>query len=312
MNGEREIWLHINYFEQGASLEFACKKARELCVSGIEFRRTPFGREDEDVYLDEVSRALERYPLPSVCFGGPGVDLMSLDASEVARNLDNAEAFYREAARRFPLAMVNAFSGVLVHPDKTRPFVEYWHHGSVLASEKQWENAVNGFKRLAETAAEFDFRFAFETHGCYLHDTLDATLELIRRIDSPRVGMLWDQANLMIFPDSPTTDQVIEKANSLIYYVHLKNLLVSPSRFLAVSSLQGGIINIRQQVLHLLRNGYNGPLCVESPRDGDREGFLLEDLSYLRSLLPNVPTFERNVRSSSALCDLSENNPAMP
>lgn len=280
------ILIHINYFEQGQSLDRACRITRELGADGIEFRRKPSGYSRTDLeYLDEVSSALDQNPLEWISFGAPGIDLMTTDEAAKERELEAAEKFFRKAAARFPLRVVNTFTGDLRHPDDSLPTTEYVHHGSAIATDSQWESAANGFRRLAAIAEECDFRFAFETHGVYLHDTLEATLRLVSSIGSPRVGVLWDHANLTLFPNSPGFEDVVRTAGDSLFYVHLKNFLVSPSRFLAVSSLSGGILNIRDQLRQLHASGYRGPLCIESPRAGDREEFLREDLSYLRRLL---------------------------
>lgn len=278
------LLIHINYFEQGQTLERACRLTRELGADGLEFRRKPGDYPGTDLeYLDEVSAALDKHPLEWVSFGAPGANLMGPDPAQHEKEIEAAEAFFRKAATRFPLRIVNTFAGNLADP--AHPFVEYKYHGSAIATEAQWEAASAGFRRLGALAGELGFRFAFETHGVYLHDTVEATLRLVRRIDSPHVGLLWDHANLMLFPEHPTFEEVIREAGDVLFYVHLKNLLVPPSQFLAVTSLSGGILNIREQVGRLLASGYTAPLCIESPRSGDREQFLREDLTYLRELL---------------------------
>ncbi len=286
----RAILLHINYFEQGQSLERACRLTRELGADGIEFRRKPGNYCGSDLeYLDEVSAALEKYPLDWISFGGPGVNLMTADVSQQAAEIEAAEKFYRKAAGRFPLRIVNAFTGDLRNPDETLPGHEYWHHGSAIATEAQWNAAITGFRHLGAVAQELGFRFAFETHGTYLHDTVAATMRLVQGVNSRHVGLLWDHANLMLYPQIPSFEEVIQEVGERLFYVHLKNFLVAPSRFLAVSSLSGGILNIREQLAQLRRAGYTGPICLESPRMGDREQFLHEDLAYLRGLLNDYP-----------------------
>ena len=284
------VLVHINYFEQGQSLARACKMTRELGADGLEFRRKPSGYSKSDLeYLDEVSSALDQYPLDWISFGAPGVDLMSADEARKERELDAAEKFYRKAAGRFPLRIVNTFAGDLRNPDPTLPGHEYVRHGSAIATDAQWESAVMGFRRLSAIAEELGFRFAFETHGVYLHDSLEATLRLVQEIGSSHVGVLWDHANLMLFSKAPEFNEVVQATGKSLFYVHLKNLLVHPSRFLAAGSLSGGILNIRDQLTQLNRAGYAGPLCIESPRAGDREEFLREDLAYLRRLLKDLP-----------------------
>ena len=283
------ILLHANYFEQGQSVERACQLAREMGADGIEFRRQPPKHTGTDLqYLDVVSRALDKYPLAWVSIGGPGVDLMGDDGEMRAKEIERAENFFRKAASRFRLNVVNTFAGSLRHADSSLPYLEYWHHGSAIATCEQWSNAVEGFQHLGAVAGELGFRLAFETHGVYLHDTLKASLDLVRKVNSPHVGLLWDQANLLIFPEHPSFDEVIDTVGPDLFAVHVKNLLVPPQQFLAVSALSQGILNIRDQVARLLKAGYDGPFCLEAPRDGDREHFAREDFTYFRSVLTNA------------------------
>lgn len=285
------ILLHINYYEQGQTLEEACRKARSLEADGIEFRRRPANMREngsDAEYLDALSGALDKHPLEWVSFGGPGVNLMGNDAGERERELDQAEAFFRAAAKRFPLKIINTFTGPLANPDKTLAYVEYWHHGSTVATEEQWANAIEGFKRMGALAGELGFRFAFETHGVYLHDSVPASMRLVNEIDSPHVGVLWDHANLQLFQNPITVKDAVKEIGDRMYYVHLKNILFPTSRFLAVSSLSSGIINVREQVRLLYQAGYRGPLCIEAPRQGDREQFAREDLAYLREVVRDV------------------------
>lgn len=281
-----KIIIHINYFEQGQTLERACRLTKEVGADGLEFRRKPGNFPGTDIeYLDKISAALDKYPLDWVSFGLPAVDLMGTDKSEHEREIESAEKFYRRAISRFPLRIVNAFTGVLANPDPTLSRNEYWHHGSAIAANLQWEAAIMGFQCLGRLAEELRFRFAFETHGVYLHDTIAASCRLVDRINSPNVGILWDQANLMLFPTPPALTEAVSAMGKRLFYVHLKNLLVPPAEFLAVTSLSGGILNIREQIGLLRQSGYEGPLCIESPRSGDREQFLREDLGYLREIL---------------------------
>jgi len=281
------VILHINCFEQGQSLNEALHLASEIGADGVEFRRLPGGYQGSDLdYLDELSRAWEHCPMDWISFGGPGVDLMSEDDRQIEKEISSAERFYRTAASRFPLKIVNAFTGNLAASDK--PYLEYWHHGSAIATPRQWQSASDGYARLGSLAGELGFKFAFETHGVYLHDTIEATSALVERVASPHVGILWDQANLMIFREYPALDEAISAMGTNLFYVHLKNLLVPPAQFLSVCALSGGIINIREQISALYRSGYQGPLCIESPRAGDRIQFAHEDISYIKKLIHEI------------------------
>jgi len=290
LDARRVILLHNNYFEQGLTLEQACALAKELGADGVEFRREPVDKScTGTAYLDRIARALDWHPLPWISFGSPGIDLMHPERSYRDAEIERAMNFFTEAVGRFPLKIVNTMTGRLQNPDPAFSAIEYQHHGSAIATEAHWERAVEGFKILGEFAASQNFRFALETHGLFLHDTLDAALALVRRINHPSVGLLWDQVNLMLFPQYPSLEDAVKLASPALHAVHLKNVLVPPSRFLAICDLDQGILNIRSQVRLLLEAGYSGPWCIECPRGGDRLRFAARDIEYLREILRNVP-----------------------
>lgn len=291
--------LHINYFEQGQTLETACQLASEIGADGIEFRRIPASyRGTPDEYLDEISHALDKHPLSVVAFGMPGCNFMASDAAERAQALESAATFYRKAAGRFPLQTLNMLTGPLLNADPAVPYSDYHRHGSSIASDEQWQNAIEGLRQLGMLAEELKIRFALETHAGYLHDTIPATLRLLKGINSPRIGMLWDQVNLMLLPDCPRIPEVIETAGSQIFYVHLKNLLIPPSQFRAPSSLSAGIVNIRDQVQRLLQFGYTGAFCIETTHSGDRQWQAREDLNYLTAILEDAQSSSTLDRAS--------------
>ena len=44
-------------------------------------------------------------------------------------------------------------------------------------------------------------------------------------------------------------------------------------------------VNGRDGLRRLRDAGYQGPICIEAPRSGDREAYAREDLAYIRSVL---------------------------
>ena len=116
----------------------------------------------------------------------------------------------------------------------------------------------------------------------YLHDTVEATLKLVRLIDRPAVGVNLDWANLTNFEQKPTLEQAVESVRPHLHYVHLKNMISlrgAPGRF--VCGLADGEINNRQFLALLHASGYRGYLALEAPRSGDRQ--------LLRAPGPGVP-----------------------
>jgi len=52
--------------------------------------------------------------------------------------------------------------------------------------------------------------------------------------------------------------------------------------------LGDGVINNRE-FLHILKSKeYQGPFCIEAPRQGDREWFAKQDIAYIRTLLESI------------------------
>ena len=49
----------------------------------------------------------------------------------------------------------------------------------------------------------------------------------------------------------------------------------------SICALEEGIINVREQLTLVRDSGWRGPVCVESPRRGDRLAFLQRDYAYL-------------------------------
>ncbi len=94
----------------------------------------------------------------------PGPNLMTEDANVRGQNLQEVIEFYQAASRRLPVRTINAFTGTLLNPDKSLRPVDYWHHGSAIAGEHHWAQAVEGLKSLACLAEEQNLTFALETH----------------------------------------------------------------------------------------------------------------------------------------------------
>ena len=222
-------------------------------------------------------------------FGGPGCNLMEADADARARELDECMAFYREAAKRFDLSVCNTMAGPLVKDGV--PYVEFDKHGSSIATDDQWQWAVQGFQALGDLASELGFRLAFETHNCYIHDLAKPTRQLVDRIDRPSVGVNMDLGNILLNKNGESIAEAVAICGTRIYMVHLKNfLLVAGVAYQnwAQCALPDGIINNREFLRCLRGIGFDGPLVIEAPRPGDREWFAQQDVAYLRLLLADL------------------------
>lgn len=284
------IILHVNCVEQGQTIDEMCRLAAQWGYEGIEFRRKRGGAvETPEEYLDAIARAIDRAGLKHVLFGGPGPDLMKADADARRRETDECVAFYRAAARRFKLTVCNTMTGTLVAPNTH--YFEFDRNGSALATEEQWAWAVEGFRELGDLAAELGFRFAFETHNCFIHDLAEPSRKLVDRIGRKSVGINFDFGNMVLNPKGGTLADAFRILGDTIYEVHLKNCYLLPVtkyyNFIPCP-LADGVINHREFLRRLKAMNYAGPIAVETPREGDREWFAREDLKYLRTLMEEI------------------------
>ena len=222
------IIMHINYFEQGQSLDETCHKAVALGFDGIEFRQKRDGIDEGfEEYLDEVAEAVDKSGLKHAIFGSPCVEIMKTDAAEREAAINEAVKFYKLASQRFKLSICNAFTGSVINPDPGISYFDCERHGSFIAGEEHWKWAVEGFKILADLAEENKFRFAFETHMGCLHDTPAAARKLAKLIDSPAVGVNLDYGNAVYFKNPPSVGESISIIGDKLYYLHLKNSIGS-------------------------------------------------------------------------------------
>ena len=281
--------LHINYYEQGQSLEKACLDAVKLGFDGIEFRRKRHGKEEpQETYLDEIEAAVAKSGLKQVIFGSPGPNLMTDDAAVREAELEAALAFYATAKTRFGTTICNTFSGPLLNPDPAIPYSQYDKQGSAIATPQQWEQATEGFKKLGKLAEEIGMQLAFETHMGYLHDVPEAAKRLVDQLDSPNVGVALDSANIALIPGQPGLTEQVGILGERIFYLHLKNIIQYPGGGFSCTALGSGALNNRELLGALKARGFNGPIGIEAPRPGDREWFAREDIAYLQAVLDGL------------------------
>jgi Sugar phosphate isomerases/epimerases len=270
-------------------MEDLCSKAVDWGFEGIEFRsRNLFQEESMENYLDRIQKAVHRSGLKKVLFGNPGADLMIADDKIREIETNKLIHFFQLASERFKLFVCNTSAGNLFNIDKSILPNDYNRHGSYATEEYHWQWAVEGFKRIAAFAEEKNFRLAFETHMCYIHDLPEKTLDLVKRIDSPAVGINLDYGNIVYFKNAPNIKETICILGPYIFYVHLKNS-VNVCNFGRIPvGLSDGDINTRELLMELKSIGYDGPLCLEGPRNGDREWYARQDVSYIKRIIKDL------------------------
>jgi len=277
------IIMHINYFEQGQSIDYTVRRAVELGFDGIEFRRKRVKVEETVTeYLDEIKRCAEQYGLRYVLFGGPAINVMTQDQAVIRREIDEYKNFLTEADKRFALTCINFMTGTLRCADAAG--YEYERHGSGCAEDWHWETAAAACREIADFAPQVNF--AFETHMNYIHDLATSTRRLVDLIDRDNFGVNLDFGNSVYFAKGsfPTLEESIAVCGDKLFYTHMKNSIPGTPRR-TPTALSQGDINHRIYVDKLCEIGFKGMIGIEAPRPGDREYFAEEDLTYIRSVL---------------------------
>lgn len=284
------VIMHINYCEQGQSMDEVCQKAAAWGFDGIEFRRIwAFQEEEPESYLDRLAKAFNKAGLKEAVFGYDYPDALTDETTDCDAVIEKASQFYKLATERFNIKVCNAFSGILLSQDEADTYSDYHRNGSFAATEKQWKMAAEGYKKLGKVAEGMGFRFAFETHMCYLHDLPASAKRLADMSESPAVGVNLDYGNTVYFKaEIPDIEEAIKIIGNKLFYLHLKNSIGTESGVRVPTSLADGEINHRKYLKALKQAGYNGFICIEAPRSGDREWFAQQDIKYIRALMKDV------------------------
>lgn len=279
--------MHINYMEQGQSIDEACDTAVRWGFDGIEFRRAITAYSDPESYLDKIASAVQRAGLKKVSFGMPGPQLMGDDQKKRENEVSDYLHFLKLAVERFQLSVLNTSVGHLLSSDPSVNPADFEQQGSWIAEERHWEQAVEGFRRIAIACEQLKVWLAFETHPGFLHDLPSTARRLLDLIASPYIGVNLDYANVVYFSNPPSLEDSLNLFPEDLFMVHLKNSMSYGSCRKTVG-LSEGEINNRAFLRGLKQRGFAGPICLESPRSGDREGFLLSDSRYLGSILEEM------------------------
>lgn len=284
-----DIIMHVNYCEQGQTVEEICQKAVDWGFDGVEFRRKRTKvNESVEEYIGAIEKGVKKTGLKTVIFGGPGANLADPDPLVRENEITEMMNFFKLASKSFKLTVCNTMAGPLLNPDKTIPYSDYDKQGSSIATEQQWKWATEGFKTLGEMAEELKFKFAFEAHMGYIHDLPQAAGKLANLIDLPSVGVNLDYGNTVYFKEIPSLADAIKGLKDKLYYVHLKNSLGLRDGSRLPTGLGEGEINHREYIKLLKENNYRGPVCIEAPRGGDREWYAKQDIAYIKSVINEV------------------------
>ena len=277
------IIMHINYCEQGQTLEQIFKVAASIGYDGVEFRRYKdiYGL-DLRGYLETIAELKDIYELPLTFFGGPELDTVT---DKAAQSMEGYLEFLEIADSLKLLSTINLMTAKSVAPGIPADLYHCDDHGYTVKDDVVWENSVNACRVIADLYPHV--HFAFETHMFYVHDTAKSARLLVDAIDRENFGINLDYGNALFYRRTEPLEEAIDIAGSKLFYTHFKSYqpIGKEAGDLLPTSLADGCINHRQYVRKLKEIGFTGPIGIEAPRPGDREHFAKEDFDYIAPII---------------------------
>ena len=291
-----DIIMHVNYGETGFgrfgknSIEDIFKIAVDIGYDGIEFRSSipqELSHLSYESYIDEIGRCKGKYGLKTIILSARYGDLLSKSNEECDKAIAENIKQVRYANKICGTTIFNAAAKVIKSSIATAPSGSYEFHGSVAASEKDWEDTVKVFKTVAKELENLGIRFAFETHMNTIHDTPQATKKLVDMIGSQAIGVNMDYGNTVYFPNCLGLEETIDLYGDKLFYTHFKNsMAVGKER--VPTALSEGEINHRIYLEKLQATGFNGPIGIEAPRPGDRKYYAKMDYEYIKTVIKDL------------------------
>ena len=142
---------------------------------------------------------------------------------------------------------------------------------------------VDLLRQTAEAAAARGFTLQLENPPHTWADTADNCLALLKAVDHPAFGYIWDVGNL--YEAEPGDFRPgYEKLKPYIRNVHLKDGRVEHGR-MVWQQFGKGLTDIKGQIETLKAHGYAGTLTVEAKCEPQMDEDFPNSLHYLRALL---------------------------
>ena len=188
--------------------------------------------------VDHLAAALEARAMRAVGVGAyPCFHLEGAEDEEQRRSLDQLLA----AAVRLGASVFKIFPGRVA---------------SAKAGEGIWRRSVEGMRRLAGGTGEAGLRLTLETHGGTLCDTLDGTRRLLDQLPEDGVGICFQP---WAGDDTAAALAAFDALGPRVMHLHLQNRKDGAAALLE----EGDWTDYRRFLPHVLRSGFDGPMCLE-------------------------------------------------
>jgi sugar phosphate isomerase/epimerase len=176
-------------------------------------------------------------------------------------------------------------------------------YGGKEVSPSEWcphfDRLVAGLRIGGEVARQARVRLAVENHQTTMTVSAKATMEVIRAVNLPNVGVLYDQANLSHMHQEDFAE-ALELQRGRIVHVHVKDFVKKPGRerssgggvafmpaegrSIITAVLGEGITPWRQIIPALRATGYDGWLSLELEKRWYPDELPSEEEAFRRSV----------------------------
>lgn len=245
--------------------------------------------------LDTIKRESAEYGMSVCCLTPYMTALNSVDSAERRNDRDRFRRCLDDAA----------FLGAR----RVRVYAGDYRPEQLALRKEKWDHLVESLSLLATYAAEREIVLAVENHFNTMALTAQEAADLMKAVQHPAVGILYDQANLT-FTHSEEADEAVDLQAPWIAHAHVKDLeFVDRERAFSASSVAvvsgeeravrsravgDGEMDWADIIRRLNEIGYEGYLSLEYERrwhaddlPPPSEGFA-RSAAVLRSLCPEI------------------------
>ncbi len=153
-------------------------------------------------------------------------------------------------------------------------------HSDLLRMCLKTEEDIAWAQRASDEARERGVRLAHQSHAASLFETVEGSLDTLRKIGRPNFGLIYEPANWMI-ADEPYGKETIEKLREHIFNVYVQNHRLNPDAESVVNTWKRGGVGVDhiglwepggvrcEEVFGALRDmGYTGYVTIHQAFEG--------------------------------------------
>ncbi len=250
--------------EFSQDFEAVCQTALELGVSGLEVRtiwnKNIVDLSDEEIA--EVSRLAKNCGLPIVSIASPVYKCTLPDGGEIDQRFEQ-DAF--RSAHTFEDQNRVLQRSLVVAERLGAPLVRVFSFWRTAAPERITTRVIEALGTAVEQAAAEGLRIGIENeHACNLATAAEVA-PVLRAIERPELGLVWDPANAYIAGEIPYPDGYSLLPAGRIVHVHAKDgAMRSGSDRTNWCEVGRGQIDWKGQISALAADGYRGVISLET------------------------------------------------